>query len=89
MAYTMGRPFASLSNAGIALKLPESDRAALLGEARGYPLRYDPDDPPSKSYTVLPEESYGPGRERLEKMLAASIAFCQAQPLKPKRRRKN
>jgi TfoX/Sxy family transcriptional regulator of competence genes len=87
MAYTMGRPFASLSNAGIALKLATEDSASLSDGNLGFPLRYEPRDPPSKSYTVLPEESYGKNAARLESYLHKSIAHCQALPLKAKRRR--
>jgi TfoX/Sxy family transcriptional regulator of competence genes len=53
MGYAQGRPFASLSNVGLALKLSPAAQAQMLAEG-GERLRYGPDDPPSKSYVVAP-----------------------------------
>jgi TfoX/Sxy family transcriptional regulator of competence genes len=88
MAYTKGRPFASLSNAGIALKLDPEARVGLIEAGLAYPLRYEPNDPPSKSYLVLPEEAWGDGDKALATALRNSIAYCQALPAKPAKRRK-
>ena len=55
MGYADAKVFASLSNVGLALKLSGPDREALLAEPGARPLRYEPDQPPSKSYVVLPE----------------------------------
>ncbi|MEG3089705.1 TfoX/Sxy family protein [Sphingomonas sp. PB4P5] len=54
-AYADGKPFASLSDVGLALKLVGRERDAMLTLPGAVPLRYDPDDPPSKSYVVIPE----------------------------------
>ena len=54
MGYAGGKPFASLSNIGLALKLAGADRDALLAIPGAQPLRYAPDQPPSKSYVVVP-----------------------------------
>ena len=54
MGYANGRPFASLSNVGLALKLSGSDHAELLAVPGAIPLRYEPDQPASKSYIVVP-----------------------------------
>lgn len=54
MGYAAGRPFASLSNVGLALKLAGADHAALLALPGATPLRYTPDSPPSRSYIVVP-----------------------------------
>ncbi len=54
MAYADGRPFASLSSAGLAVKLPAADQRRLLDEHGGRRLRYAPDQPGSKQYIVLP-----------------------------------
>jgi TfoX/Sxy family transcriptional regulator of competence genes len=54
MGYAAGRPFASLSNVGLALKLTGTNRDAALALPDAAPLRYEPDAPPSKSYVVLP-----------------------------------
>lgn len=55
MAYAEAKPFASLSNVGLAIKLFGDDREALLALPGAVPLRYEPDDPPSKTYVVVPE----------------------------------
>ncbi|MCZ6846498.1 MAG: TfoX/Sxy family protein [Alphaproteobacteria bacterium] len=53
-AYADGRIFISLTPAGLALKLPEDDRAALL-EQGATPLRYFPKAPIKKAYVVVPQ----------------------------------
>ena len=54
MGYAAGKPFASLSDAGLALKLAGADHAALLALPGARPLQHEPDSPPSRSYVVLP-----------------------------------
>ena len=55
MGYAEGKVFASLSDVGLALKLSGADREDLLAIAGSRPLQYQPDQPPSKSYVVVPE----------------------------------
>jgi TfoX/Sxy family transcriptional regulator of competence genes len=55
MGYAEGKAFASLSDVGLALKLAGADHKALLAMPGSEPLRYAPDQPPSKSYVVAPE----------------------------------
>ena len=55
MGYAAGKVFASLSDVGLALKLAGPDREALLATPGSKPLQYEPDQPPSKSYVVVPE----------------------------------
>ena len=55
MAYAEGKPFASLSDVGLGLKFAGSEREALLSLPGAAPLRYAPDQPPSKSYVLVPE----------------------------------
>ncbi|UAK25599.1 TfoX/Sxy family protein [Sphingomonas nostoxanthinifaciens] len=55
MAYADGKPFASLSDVGLGLKLAGSERDAMLALPGAAPLRYGPDQPPSKSYVLVPE----------------------------------
>jgi TfoX/Sxy family transcriptional regulator of competence genes len=87
MAYTCGRPFASLSNAGIAVKLP-TDMAAKLEEAGGYGLRYKPEDPPSKSYKVIPLALVEARDDALANWLIASMDHCKSLPLKKRKPKK-
>jgi TfoX/Sxy family transcriptional regulator of competence genes len=53
-AYADGKPFASLSDLGLALSFVGSERDATLALPGAAPLRYEPDQPASKSYVVLP-----------------------------------
>lgn len=53
--YADGKAFASLSNVGLALKMTGADHTALSAVPDVKPLRYEPQDPPSKSYLLLPE----------------------------------
>ena len=88
MAYSCGRPFASLSIAGIALKLSADDRARLMEDEDGYPLRYKPSDPPSKSYTVIPKPLAEAKGEPLKKWLVLSMTYCKSLPLKKRVKKK-
>lgn len=88
MAYAYSRPFASLSLAGIAVKLSVEDRSRLIEKENGYPLRYKPSDPPSKSYTVLPKDIVEAGGEPLKNWLVLSMNHCKTLPLKKKKPRK-
>lgn len=54
MAYSSGKPFASLSNVGLALKAAGGTRDALLALPGAEPLRYELDQPPSRTYVVIP-----------------------------------
>jgi TfoX/Sxy family transcriptional regulator of competence genes len=54
LAYVDGKVFASLSNVGLALKLAGDDHRALMAMPGAMPLRYEPDQPASKSYVVVP-----------------------------------
>ncbi len=54
-AYADGKPFASLSDTGLALKFSGSEREAMLAVPGAAPLRYEADQPASKSYVVIPE----------------------------------
>ena len=55
LAYAHGRPLASLSDVGLALKASGALNAELLAIPGTVHLRYQPDSPPSKTYVVMPE----------------------------------
>jgi len=55
MGYAAGKVFAALSDVGLAFKLAGADREELLSVSGSKPLQYEPDQPPSKSYVVVPE----------------------------------
>jgi len=87
MGYVRGRPFASLSNAGLALKLGPADRSALLALPGAAALRYEPASPPSKQYVVVPRAMLGEPGE-LAGWLARSAAYAIAQQPRRKPRPK-
>jgi TfoX/Sxy family transcriptional regulator of competence genes len=55
LAYAYGKPLASLSDVGLALKAAGKLHAEFLSVPGAVPLRYEPDAPPSKTYVVVPE----------------------------------
>jgi TfoX/Sxy family transcriptional regulator of competence genes len=83
-AYVMGRVFASLSNIGLALKLPPKAQEELLKIEGAKRLQYEETAPPSKSYIVVPE----PMTRNAPDLMAwvhQSVEFVQTLPApKPK-----
>lgn len=77
MAYADGGVFASLSNVGLALKLSGDNHAQLIAISGSKPLQYEPDQPPSKSYVVVP------GTMLAETELLRSWLMRSANNLKP------
>ena len=53
--YADGKICISLTPAGLAIKLPEASRNALLKQKGIKPLRYFPEGPIKKDYVVLPK----------------------------------
>ena len=84
MIYSSGRPFASLSEPGLALKLNESDRQALLQEPGAQPLRHD-GEAPSKQYVVVPVHILADS-EQLGPWLERSASFVASLPMKSKKK---
>lgn len=86
MGYAHGRPFASLSNIGLALKLPTAQQTELLQIAGAKRLQYEPDAPISKQYVVVPP-SFLESSEELHRWVERSITHVQTLPA-PRPRRK-
>ena len=90
-AYVGGRVFASLSNIGLALKLPPEAQAELLTLDGAKRLQYEPDVPPSKQYIVVPPPMQA-DPAALALWLGRSVEYILAQPSpkprasKPKRK---
>jgi len=83
-AYVGGRVFASLSDIGLALKLPPDAQAELLSEEGAKRLQYESDAPPSKQYIVVPPPMQA-DPAALAAWLARSVEYVLAQPApKPK-----
>ena len=87
MSYTFERPFASLSHAGIGLKLTPEDRERLI-EGGGYGLRYKESDPPSKSYTIIPKDLVAAGGEPLKSWLISSMTHVKTLPVRKRKPKK-
>ena len=87
MGYAAGRPFASLSDVGLALKLAGTDYAALLALHGARPLQYGPDSPASRSYVLLPASLVNDAGQLAAwaRRSAASVAAQPAQALRRKR----
>jgi TfoX/Sxy family transcriptional regulator of competence genes len=83
--YAAGQAFASLSNVGLALKMTGADHAALSKVAGVKPLRYEPDDPPSKSYLLLPPTMLS-DPDSLRVWIARSAAGLKPAARKPRKK---
>ncbi len=79
MAYADGRPLASLSDAGLAVKLASADQVELLDVHGAARLRYGPDQPESRQYLVLPQAVVGDD-EALVDWLTRSARHVGATP---------
>lgn len=80
-AYAYGQIFASLSNIGLALKLPADAQNKLLAEPGAKRLQYEPDSPPSKHYIVVPE-AIRQDSKRFGKWVEQSLAYVATLPKK-------
>ena len=85
MGYAAGQVFASLSNVGLALKMTGADHAALSEVPDVEPLRYQPDDPPSKTYLLLPDAMLS-DPESLRLWMARSAAGLKPTTKKPRKK---
>ena len=85
MGYAAGQVFASLSNGGLALKMTGADHLALSELPDVKPLRYEPDDPPSKSYLLLPDAMLA-DPDSLRLWIARSAAGLKPTTKKPRKK---
>jgi len=74
-AYVNGHIFMTLTAFGLAIKLPEPDRNALLN-AGAKPLKYFPKAPIKKEYVVLPTKHVD-DESALAASISKSIAFTR------------
>jgi hypothetical protein len=65
--------------------LASIDRQRLMDEEGAQPLRYNPNDRPSKSYTLVPEKWHN-DPEALLRILKKSMEFCATLPVKKNRK---
>jgi TfoX/Sxy family transcriptional regulator of competence genes len=86
--YAKERMFASLSDVGLALKLPPGARADLLREPGAKPLQFAENAPVSKESVVVPP-AIRADPIRLAKWTGISITYTASLPApKPKAKRK-
>jgi TfoX/Sxy family transcriptional regulator of competence genes len=85
MGYASGQVFASLSNVGLALKMTGADHATLSQVPDVKPLRYEPDDPPSKSYLLLPSAMLS-DPDNLRFWITRSVAGLKPSTKKPRKK---
>lgn len=78
-AYADDRPFASLSNVGLALKLAPADQDALLALPGASRLQYEPGAPVSRQYVVVPP-ALAADPDALAPWLRRSLDHVRAQP---------
>ncbi|MFI4966482.1 MAG: TfoX/Sxy family protein [Caulobacterales bacterium] len=81
LAYAHGKPLASLSDVGLAVKASGPLNAELLATPGAAPLRYEPDAPPSKTYVVAPAAMLN-DRDALRAWIVKAAASLAAAPAK-------
>ena len=74
-AYVDGNIFMSLTPVGLALKLPEHERTALLAKD-AKPLQYSPKAPIKKAYVLLPDRIAG-NDAALVPLVQTSLSFVR------------
>lgn len=84
MGYAAGQAFASLSNRGLALKMSGANHLALTAVPGVVPLRYEPDDPPSKTYLLVPDAMLS-DPDSLRPWIARSAAGLKPSTQKPRK----
>jgi TfoX/Sxy family transcriptional regulator of competence genes len=72
--YANGKICASISPAGIALKLPENTRLKLLAEGKGTEFRFFPNGPIKKEYVALSDSTLKDER-LLQELVMQSINY--------------
>ncbi len=85
LAYAEGKPLASLSDVGLALKCAGGTHAALLAVPGAARLRYEAGQPESKSYVVVPEAMLADAGV-LRKWVVRCAAELAAAPKKGKKK---
>ncbi len=86
-AYADGRICITLTTVGLALKLPEDERAKLKGKG-ATPLRYFPKGPIKKDYAVVPA-AFLDDAERLAIWARKSVDYVLTLPVPKARKRGN
>ncbi|MEI9994135.1 MAG: TfoX/Sxy family protein [Rhizomicrobium sp.] len=83
--YANDRMCVSLSDIGVAVKLPPREQETLLALEGARRLQYEPAMPPSKTYIVVPDAMLS-DRKTLGHWLAVSASHAAAAPAKTSRK---
>jgi TfoX/Sxy family transcriptional regulator of competence genes len=86
LAYAYGKPLASLSDVGLAVKAAGALNAEFLATPGAAALRYAPDAPPSKTYVVVPDAMLN-DRDALRAWIIKAVAGLATAPAKPRKKR--
>ncbi len=86
LAYAGGKPLASLSDVGLALKVFGDDHKALMATAGANALQYDVSQPVSKSYVVVGEALLD-DKDALRAWIVRAADGLKAQPVKAKKKK--
>ena len=84
LAYADGKPMASLSDVGLAFKVSGDDHAELIAIPGAKALQYDPSQPISKTYVVVPEDMLD-DKAALRSWIKRTAANLKAAPKKAKK----
>lgn len=85
--YAHGRIFATLSDVGLALKLPAEHQDEILAQPEAKRLQYEPSMPPSREYIVIPPAIVADASQ-LEVWMDRSIEYVKTLPIKKKAAKK-
>ena len=77
--YANGKIFASLSQAGLAVKLPADTRKSLIQEGKGTEFRFFANGPVKREYIAL-SESIVADEESLRDLIALSVNYALDMP---------
>ena len=86
LAYFEGKPLASLSDVGLALKLHAKDHKDLMATEGAKALRYDESQPVSKTYVVVPD-AWLDDKDALRPWIERAAAGLKAAPAKTRKKR--
>ena len=86
LAYVDGKPLASLSDVGLALKLFKDDHKDLIATSGAKALQYDASQPISKTYVVVPEAMLK-DKDTLRSWIKRAADGLTSQPAKAKKKK--
>ena len=77
--YADGKIFASLSPAGLAVKLPADTRRSLIEEGKGKEFRFFANGPVKREYVALSESTVA-DEQSIRELIALGVAYVVGMP---------